>query len=142
MKVSIIIAIGSFVLVSSGCSQNIPQTKVPSLVINAFQQRYPQATDMEWEKDGSLYSVEFEVLKVDHELCIDEKGNIVKHKQEISQNELPFAIKKTLEIRYSNAQIDDIDKIDDGSNVYYIIEFEKWSGDKHIQMNADGTLVK
>lgn len=125
-----------------GCTQNISQSNVPSLVKNAFQQKYPTATDVEWEKHASLYNVEFEINNIDHELWIDSQGNITKHKEDLSLSNVPVQILDAVAANYKTAQIDNVDKIEENNKTYYIIELEKWSGDKYIQMNEDGTLVK
>src|SRR6478609_6371041 len=69
--------------------QDVPQSQVPSLVVNNFQQSFPKAFDVEWELEGENYKVEFEtgLLRDDHEALYDKAGKLLRHKEEISQSD-------------------------------------------------------
>jgi len=124
------------------CAQNIRQADVPSLVLNSFQKAYPNAVDIEWEKQLSNYSAEFEISNMDHEVWLDEKGNILKHEEDIQISQLPVAVINSIKQNYAAAQIDDVDKVEEGGKTYYVVEFEKWSGDKYVSFNEDGSIHK
>src|SRR5690606_29211703 len=86
--------IGSVVLAAfstTTTAQDIPQSQVPSLVVNSFQKTFPKTFDAEWELQGELYEVEFEtgLLGTDHHAWYDKTGKLVKHKEEISKGRLP-----------------------------------------------------
>ena len=84
-----LLAVLPFVTIS--CAQDIPQHNVPSVILNAFSAAYPNAADIEWEKKGNIYNVEFEIGKTEHEIWYNAEGKVLKHKTEIPLSEVPAA---------------------------------------------------
>ena len=57
-----ILSIGVALLIGSiAQAQDIPQSQVPSIIVNKFNKEFPKASDIEWEMDGNLYNVDFEM---------------------------------------------------------------------------------
>jgi len=130
-------------LMSTGCvsfAQDIAQQNVPSVVVNAFQQKFPDQTAVEWELKKGLYEAEFEVKTLDHSVYIDSTGKIVKHKQEIPVNELPAAVTASIQKNFSGYKIDDAKKIEAGSKVTYKVDVEKGTEERKITFGADGKI--
>lgn len=80
--------------VGSTFAQDIATSSVPQVVKNALIKTHSNPRDIEWEKKGENYNVEYEIGKHDHELWISPQGKILKHKEEISSSSLPQGIKK------------------------------------------------
>lgn len=123
------------------CAQDIPQNEVPSVVLNAFQSGYPNALDVEWEKKGQIYSVEYEIGKTDHKAWFDQSGKIVKHEEEIGKTELPDAVKQTVNEQFKDYRIDDAEKIEKDGKAYYKIELDGPMGDRTIFTGASGKTI-
>ena len=121
-----------FIGVTSMFAQDIPQSQVPSLVLNSFQQKYPKAYDVEWELKGDLYKVEFEksLLGDDVEVWFDKSGKVVRSKEEISKSELPKAILDKIDAEFKASIIKDVEKFIDNNTVSYKVEVktirEEW----------------
>ena len=126
----------------SSCAQDINQSLVPSVVVNAFQQKFPKASDVEWEKKGELYEVEFDLGLKDHKALIDATGKIVKHKEEISTVELPAAVKETLQKGFPQHKIDDAKRIESEGVVIYKVEVENAAEERKIYLDANGKIVE
>ncbi len=109
----------------ASCAQDIPQSLVPSVVINAFQQQFPKATDLEWEKKGELYEAEFDLAFKDHKVILDANGKVLKHKQDIAVADLPAAVKESIKKGFPHYNIDDAKKIDSEGVIVYKVEVEK-----------------
>lgn len=121
-------------------AQDISQSEVPSVVLNAFQSKFPKAVDVEWELKGDLYKVEFEIGRYDHDLWIDKNGNVKKHKEEISKSDLPAAIAEKIQTDYKEYRIDDVERIESEGKVTYKVELDGKRGDLEVYFAADGTV--
>jgi uncharacterized membrane protein YkoI len=107
-----------------------------------FQKAYPNATDVEWEKEGMNYKVEFDNDKMENEIWYSKDGSIVKFEMEITKNDLPSAISTILKTNYPEYKVDEVDLINENGKKMYEIELEKWfSEDKKILVTENGELI-
>jgi uncharacterized membrane protein YkoI len=121
-------------------AQDVPQEQVPSLILNAFQSKFSNATDIEWEKKGEFFKVEFEIGSIDHDLWIDKTGNFKKHKQESSKADLPEAVNQKIKTEFSGYRVDEVDKIETDGKVFYEVELDSKSDDRDVLFAADGNI--
>lgn len=106
-------------------AQDIPQSQVPSVIVNKFNKQFPKATDVEWEMDGSLYNVEFEIgWNIDHEVWYNAEGKVVRHKEDITKRELPKAVIDRIKTDFKGYSIDDLERISDNGKVVYKMELD------------------
>ena len=127
-------------LTSVSFAQDVPKSQVPSVVLNVFQAKFSNATDVEWELKGDEYKAEFEIGKRDHDVWIDKSGNIKKHKEDFPKKDLPAAITEKLEKEFQTYRIDDADKIEMDGKVFYQVELENGSDKRKLLLSADGKL--
>lgn len=112
-------------------AQDIPASSVPTAVKNALLSTHSNPRDVEWEKKGANYKVEYDIGRNDHELWITPSGEVIKHKEGVSSSNLPMAVKNLIKTDYKAYKIDDTDKLTVGSNVLYKVELEKgWGNSK------------
>jgi hypothetical protein len=99
---------------------------------------------VEWETDGDIYEVEFEVKFRDYEAYYDVKENLLMYVQEIYHSELPAIVKNAAESKYPKYRFEDIDKIRQGSEVFYKIEMERKSSDLEVKLliKDDGAILE
>ncbi len=136
----------SFVLffsTSAVFGQDIPQSQVPSLIVNSFQQAYPKAYDIEWEMDGEMYKVEFEtgLTGSDHDAWYDKTGKLVRHKEKISKSDLPQKVTAKINNDYKGYQVDDVKKLTEGSKVTYTLELKTHTEEWKIALDPDGNIL-
>ncbi len=123
-------------------AQDIPESQVPSVVLNTFKQQFPKASDVEWEKKGDHYNVDFEIgFFTDYEAWFDATGNMLKYETEISESDLPKAVKQAISSQYPDFRIDDADKIVQDGNETFLVEIEKGNEEKHLTFSANGSVV-
>lgn len=139
---TVMLAILGAAISTATVAQDIPQSEVPSLVLNAFQSKYAKVTDLEWEKKGDLYKAEFEIGKRDHDVWIDANGQVTKHKEDFPKSELPAAIRQKIESEFKDFTIDDVDKIEEGGKVSYLVDLDGKTGDRDVFFNEDGTILE
>jgi hypothetical protein len=140
MKKLIIILLAAWVVNVNANAQDIPQSQVPSVVLNSFQVKFPNATDIDWELKGDQYKVDFEIGTRDHDIWIDKSGNIKKHKEDIAKKELPQEIVKKIEKDFGSYKIDDTDKIEVDGKVVYQVELDGAADDRKVTFTAGGDV--
>src|SRR5690554_4177739 len=143
MKKSVI-CLFSLMIVGAGTAfaQDIPHSEVPAAVMKSFNEKFPKASDVEWERHGDSYEVDFDMgLFNDHDAWFDASGNITRHKEEISKSDLPKAVANAISAQYPEFRIDDVDKITEGGKVSYKVELEKGQEDRKVYFSEDGTII-
>lgn len=122
--------------------QDIHQSQVPSVVVNSFKMEFPKAKDVEWERDGDNYNVDFEIdFFTDYEAWFDASGKLIHFTEEISSGELPKAVKDAIKTQYSSYRIDDVKKINENGIISYRVEVEKRDDERHLSYSEDGKLL-
>ncbi|MDR2125990.1 MAG: PepSY-like domain-containing protein [Prevotellaceae bacterium] len=109
-----------------------------------FKSDFPKSHDVEWETDGDIYEVEFDLRLKDYKVYYDSAGNILMIVQEIFRSELPSVVKNAAKAKYPEYSFEDIDKISRGSEVFYKIEMERFLSDLEVKLliKSDGVILK
>lgn len=124
-------------------AQDLTMQEVPANLNESFQKAYPQATDVEWEKEGTTYKVEFDANRMEHEIWYSENGNIVKTEKELAIADLPAAVTTALKTNYSKHKIDEVEMTEENGKKIYEVELEKmFSKDIKLFMLDDGSIVE
>lgn len=127
-------------MVTACSNQEIASSKVPSVVLNAVSEQYPAKDNVEWKKLGKLYEADIDLNdSMDVTVQVNEAGQVMMQKQDITTAELPAAILSAVQAQYADYMVDEVEKVTKGSTVYYQMELEA-SGkkDKKIVFSADG----
>lgn len=124
------------------CSQDLPEKDVPSVVLNAFQTRFPNTTDRDWEKRKDHYEVEFHMgpTDLDPKARFDASGNLLQFKQDIPAGELPGAVKAVLQAQYSQLKVDEAERVEKGGTAYYQVELEGKLKKMQLLFTSNGTV--
>lgn len=129
-------------IVFTSCSQDLQKTEVPSVVLNTFNSTFTDPQDVEWEKKGEFYEVEYEVEGVDMEAMISDSGILLKYKQEIEFNALPEVLKSSLQDRFSRRAVDDIHLLVIDDQEYYQVEVDGRLTSSHQVFHANGEQAR
>lgn len=139
----LIIAFGLLLAHGTGLAQNIPQSQVPSLVLNNFKQSFPRAYDVEWEIKNNEYRVEFEMKgSKDHEVWYDNSGRLLKHKEDIAKRKIPAAILSVIKNDFNGYRIEDAKKITTGSTIQYSMELKTLKQEWKVFFDEKGAILK
>jgi uncharacterized membrane protein YkoI len=122
-------------------SKDIPQSNVPPVVVSTFNQKFPDAKDVEWELENNTYHVEFTIGTVEYDAWIDSNGQLSSYQQEIKNAELPDAVKTAIKKDFTGFRIDDADKKDENGVITYMLELKKGGKEWHAVYTADGRLI-
>jgi uncharacterized membrane protein YkoI len=123
-------------------AQDLPQSDVPSVVVNAFQQKFTNAADVSWETKGDLYKAEFKIGSRGHDVWIDKSGKITKHKEDFPKKDLPPSIQQKISTEFSAYKLDDADKIEENGKIYYQVELDGSADDRQVLFTSDGAIEK
>jgi len=144
MKKYITLSLGLFFAMFHLCAQDISRRDVPSVVRNNFQNAFPEATDVEWERSGSDYEVEFEIgfWNDDHTVRYDREGKLLRHRKEIAKKELPDAVYAVIKKNYMWYLITDAEQITEGNRITYQVELKSFMREKEILFDASGAVLE
>ena len=119
---------------SFGCNLQA-QKDLPAAVKTAFEQKFPNADDVEWqkEKDGN-WEVEFEIGEEESSAVFTPDGKWLETETEIAMDDLPAPIRAAVQ----GKKIKEVARIlrADGSTVY-----EVEVGKKDLMYDAQGKLL-
>ncbi|MAU71845.1 MAG: hypothetical protein CML04_07080 [Pseudozobellia sp.] len=108
-----------------------------------FNEKYPNAHDVEWERTAFGYEVEFEIGRKDYDIWYNENGVELKSKEDIGQNELPAAVLENITSNYKDFRIESAELLINDGTKSYKVEVEKgWDFEKDLFFDEKGTLLK
>lgn len=138
---NIFIAAAGLLFTNLCYAQDLEVSDVPSVVINKFNNAFPKASDIEWEKKGELYNAEFDLNWRDHEVWLNAAGAIIKHKKEIKADELPLAVTNKIKQDYSGYRIDDADQYEINKQFFYKVELKTTGIERKIVYTQQGKMI-
>lgn len=65
------------------------EVQVPQQVQAAFNEEYPDASNVDWEQDGEQYMVDFRANELDIEITYDAQGNVIEKLGDVEEDPLP-----------------------------------------------------
>lgn len=123
-------------------AQDLNQNEVPQNLQDALSSKFSDVKDVEWEKKGDRYKVEFEIDRMDHDIWYDGDGNIIKSKIEVSESELPSKIASVVKDNYADYKIESIEIIETSGIKTFKIEIEKgWSKERELIVDESGKII-
>lgn len=137
LKIFIVLFIGGFV----ANAQDLRPSEVPEGIVANFEKTFANANDVEWERQGEGFSVEFEEKRMDREIWYDASGEILRAEKELMENDLPAAIKKNIKTDYAGFQIEDAEMREEKGETTYFVELEKKGMEKNIRFDTSGKVL-
>ncbi|GGG38520.1 hypothetical protein GCM10011532_22900 [Christiangramia forsetii] len=126
----------------TACAQDDKaNSEIPSVVLNAFESRFDNPTNTDWEMNGQDYEVEFDLKNVEHTALLNESGELFKYKKDIMETDLPEAVRTALQNEFSDKKFDDFDLLVSGDMEYYQIEIDGTLRDKEVVFTASGEMT-
>ncbi|HLT94966.1 MAG TPA: PepSY-like domain-containing protein, partial [Membranihabitans sp.] len=89
--------------------QDLLSSQVPATILALFEKEFAKATDVDWEKEGELYKVDFEIKRrIDVEVWYDADGTVVRQEEEWKKSKLPAAVDKSITAEFPDHKIEDV----------------------------------
>lgn len=124
-------------------AQEMSETQVPSVIVNNFKKEFPKANDVEWERQGDQYNVDFEIGRYkDYEAWFTASGMLIRYTEEISEGDLPKAVKDAVKNKYKGYRIDDAKKIIENGVETYNVEIEKGNDERDLIFSKNGDFIR
>lgn len=123
-------------------AQDIPESQVPSVIVNSFKKEFPKASDVEWERQGDQYNVDFEIgWFTDYEAWFTASGKLIRYTEDISEGDLPKTVKHAIKNQYKGYRIEDAKKIIENGVETYSVEIEKGNDERDLVFSTNGKLI-
>jgi len=118
-----------------------PGIKVPDAIAKVVKDKYPTATELEWQEKKGRYKAEFKVGKDDHKMWIEQDGAVAKHEYEIKKAELPQAINDAVAKEFSGYTIGDCEQSDEKGASTFKVELKSPQGKKKVDFTSEGKVI-
>ena len=136
--------IASFIIVSLASLQAICQVKVPDVVKTAFNNKFPGASEIKWEKENkNELEANFKMNNTAVSANFSLDGTWVETETTIPANELPAPVTNAVNTKYPGAVYGRTEKIEKpGNKVFYEVNITMKGKKKELELNPDGVIVK
>ncbi len=123
-------------------AQDIQQKNVPAVVLNAFQLKFPNATEINWKLEKGNYRIGFETNNKDNELLLNDKGSVLKLQQDLYVSEIPKIVLETIQAKVAFFDVRDADRIEERGIISYEIELKINEKNHEFRIDELGKLLK
>ncbi|WP_207513905.1 PepSY-like domain-containing protein [Longitalea luteola] len=130
-----------FFVITGADAQAVKQKNVPSIILNAFQLKFPKAADVKWELENGMYKAEFELDNIDHEVWLDHSGRWKKHKQDFEEKDLPKAVKAAIQATYKDFEVHNVELIEEGRRKFYKMKLERSTVNRKVIFDEHGKII-
>ena len=132
------------VFVSFSCTKTAPaQETVPEKIKTAFSQKFPEATDVKWDKESNTeWEAEFKMKGKEYSSNFTTDGQWVETEYEVETAAIPQVIKTDLEASFAGYTVKKAELSEKSTGQLYEIEIEKGTSSIEAVYDANGTLVK
>lgn len=131
----------TFIFVSATC---FAQSKAPKAVVAAFNEKFPNATKVKWDKENDKeYEAEFEWQGASYSANFGTKGNWIETEKTVAFASLPLKVQESYNNSNKGSKVKAAAKIDssDGT-VKYEVEFKKGLKTVEVMYDEGGKVVK
>ena len=123
-----------------GCAQ---KGNVSKNAEQAFNQRFPNADKVSWEKENAgEWEVEFELEGKEFSANFNVNGDWLETESEIENSKVPAKVSKLMIEKYSEAKIKEIYKVERKDGVFYEYEFKLNGETQEVLLDSSANLVK
>lgn len=119
--------------------------KIPAVVTDSFKEKYPDASGVEWRDKLSVFSAVFSKDGVNYEAKYNSKGQWLNTENEITDSDLPAAIKDGLEkSKYADWNVEKVHMIQlpEGTTQYRVQVGKTDLQKKNLLYSSKGRLLK
>lgn len=134
-----------FIFLLAGASSFAQLRKIPAAVTDAFKEKYPHASKVEWKDKVSVFTATFEENDVQYQARFNSKGEWVSTEKELEEAELPSTVKDGLDkSKYAEWPVEKTYKIELPDDViqYRVSVAKSDIQKKNLLFNSEGRLLK
>ena len=144
MKSLLSLACFIFSFATIGCSQKVNEKDLPAPVKTAFNNKFPGATDIKWEKENKKeLEANFKMNNANISANFGLDGTWVETETTIPASELPAAVTNAVNKKYPGAVYVRTEKIEKpGAKILYEVNITMNGKKKELELNPDGSIAK
>lgn len=140
MKTTLRIALT--ILIVGFCSCTDKDTDVPEAVVKSFTSKFPDAEEIEWEKEeDNEWEAEFELGGIEYTASFDNMGSWLETERYIKEAGLPQMVLENLKANYPDHKIEEIALVENETNSYYEIDLSYEEESLEVAINEDGNTL-
>lgn len=139
MKKSIL----TFIILASFTANSFAVT-VPVVVQQAFQKKFPTATNIKWGKENATeYEANFKINGTNVSANFSDKGIWLETETEIPIAQLPETVADVIRKQFPQSTVTGTDKIENSKGeIHYEADMKTDGKTKEVLFNADGSVFK
>jgi len=140
MKMSILIMTAALLITVNASGQAVKN--VPANTKTTFSQKFPKASNAKWSKENDKeWEVEFKMDGKDFSANFNNAGAWIETEYAISTNEIPLAVKTTLDKEFAGYKIkvSELSETKDGKTFEFVIE--KGESKMELAINGNGKVL-
>ena len=132
------------VLVTFSSLAVVCQVKVPDAVKTAFNNKFPTASSVKWEKESKTeLEANFKMNNTDVSANFSLDGSWVETETTIPASELPAPVTNAVNTKYPGAVYGRTEKIEKpGAKILYEVNLTVNGKKKELELSPDGIIVK
>ena len=139
---NLILVIAASALISLNVSAQTSKN-VPVNVKTAFSQKFAKATDVKWDKEGKTeWEAEFKLDGKSYSANYDLKGEWLETEYAITANEIPAAVKTTIDKDYAGYKMNESEISETAKGKVYEFELVKGKSKVEVAFDINGKLIK
>jgi hypothetical protein len=121
----------------------LPVFGVPSDIEKAFEKKFPEVVEPEWEKESNgSWEATFKRDGVEFRVDFDSDGNWVETEHDVTIDQLPPEVRSAIEIKYKAHEIRDIEAVDSPTHgKFYDVEFQQGAEKKDVMFSLEGKVL-
>lgn len=134
-------------VLTAAVAAHADENNTPAAVKEAFAKAYPEAADVEYERETkngkAVYEVEFKHQGQDMEALYTAEGTLLRIEVEIGVDTLPEPVRKALAATFPNARPKDAERLmnPDGTVFGYEVELKAGGVETTVELDSDGKIV-
>jgi hypothetical protein len=141
-NVALIMALAIAVSLQS-CAKNNEDGKAPDKVISAFNQKFPKAKKVEWEKENeNEWEAEFKIDGKEYSANFSSNGEWSETEYEIKESQIPENILAILNSNFTDYEIEGAEIAETIAGKSYEFEIEQGEDEFEVVIDAQGNLTK
>ncbi|MCK7591344.1 PepSY-like domain-containing protein [Subsaxibacter sp. CAU 1640] len=115
----------------------------PQKVKDAFAQKFPNATNVEWEKESDAeWEAEFKLNGKEHSSNFMDDGTWVETEYEVSEADVPQVVLEALKSNFEGYDIEEMEYSETADGKVYEFGIEKGGIEMEVAIDAYGNIVK
>lgn len=144
MKIQILAMMFIAALTFGACNDDNDKVSVPENISNALKNKYPLATNVEWEQKGNYLVADCRMNGKEVNVWFNSLAEWQLTETDFLWNDLPGVVQAAFNAsEYARWERQDIDKLEYLSgNLLYVIEVEQGKTEYQLFYTADGTLTE